>query len=155
MKTIRVMAVLMLVVLSSCEQNQVYRKFEKNFKENRWQKTDVRTYEFEIVQGATQYNMDVHFAHVFGYQFPSVPLTVTIENPDKTTTIKKINLEVLDKEGKDNGDCAGDICDLYATVFEDASLPVGKYKVSVSQDFEGEYLPNILGFGIEVYANLD
>lgn len=155
MKIIRVVAVLMLVTLSSCEQNQVYRKFEKNFKENRWQKTDVRTYEFEITQGATQYNMDVHFAHIFGYQFPSVPLTVTIENPDKTLTIKKINLEVTDKEGKDKGDCAGDICDLQANVFEDTSLAVGKYKVSVSQDFEGEYLPNILGFGIEVTASFD
>ena len=155
MKIIRVVAVLMLVALSSCEQNRVYNKFEKNFKEKRWQKTDVRTYEFEITQGATQYNMDVHFAHIFGYQFPSVPLTVTIENPDKTITIKKINLEVTDKEGKDNGDCAGDICDLYANVFEDASLAVGKYKVSVSQNFEGEYLPNILGFGIEVTASFD
>jgi len=155
MKIIRVVAVLMLVALSSCEQNRVYNKFEKNFKEKRWQKTDVRTYEFEITQGATQYNMDVHFAHVFGYQFPSVPLTVTIENPDKTITIKKINLEVTDKEGKDNGDCAGDICDLYANVFEDASLAVGKYKVSISQNFGGEYLPNILGFGIEVTASFD
>lgn len=155
MKIIRVVAVLMLVALSSCDQNQVYRKFEKNFKEKRWQKTDVRTYEFEIVQGATQYNMDVHFAHIFGYQFPSVPLTVTIENPDKTITTQNINLEITDENGKDNGDCAGDICDLYATVFEDQSLPVGKYKVTISHNFQGEYLPNILGFGIEVYASMD
>lgn len=155
MKIIRVVALLALVTLSSCDGNRVYSKFEKNFKEKRWQKTDVRTYEFEITQGATNYNMDIHFAHVFGYQFPSVPLTVTIENPDKTIITKKINLEVTDKAGKDNGDCAGDICDLYATVFEDTALPVGKYKVSVTQSFEGEYLPNILGFGIEVTASLD
>ena len=145
----------MLVVLSSCEQNQVYTKFEKNFKENRWQKTDVRTYEFEIVQGATQYNMYLHFAHIYGYQFPTVPLTITILNPDKTITTKKIDLQIIDENGKDKGDCAGDICDLYDTVFENESLPVGKYKVSVSHQFQGEYLPNILGFGIEVSASLD
>jgi len=155
MKIIRLVAVLMLIALSSCDQNQVYRKFEKNFKEKRWQKTEARTYEFEIVQGATQYNMDVHFAHVFGYQFPSVPLIVKIENPDKTITTKNITLQITDESGKDNGDCAGDICDLYATVFEDQSLPVGKYKVTISHNFQGEYLPNILGFGIEVYASMD
>lgn len=155
MKIIRVVAVLMLVALSSCEQNRVYNKFEKNFKENRWQKTDIRTYEFEIVQGATQYNMDLHFSHIFGYQFPSVPLTITIENPDKTVTTKNINLEITDENGKDKGDCAGDICDLYVTVFEGESLPVGKYKVAISHQFQGEFLPNILGLGIEVYASRD
>lgn len=155
MKIIRTVAVLMLVVLSSCEQDRVYNKFEKNFPEKRWQKTDVRKYEFEIVQGATQYNMDLHFAHIYGFQFPTVPLTITIEHPDKTVTTKNIDLQIIGKDGKDNGDCAGDICDLYAPVFENESLPVGKYKVSVSQNFEGEYLPNILGFGIEVTAALD
>lgn len=155
MKIIRVVAVLILIIFSSCEQSKVYNKFEKNFKENRWQKTDVRTYEFEIVQGATQYNMDLHFSHIFGYQFPSVPLTVTIENPDKTITTKNINLQILDEEGKDKGDCAGDICDLYTTVFEGESLPVGKYKVAISHQFQGEFLPNILGLGIEVYASRD
>lgn len=89
MKIIRVVALLALVTLSSCDGNRVYSKFEKNFKEKRWQKTDIRTYEFEITQGATNYNMDIHFAHVFGYQFPSVPLTLTIENPDKTIITKK------------------------------------------------------------------
>lgn len=155
MKIIRVVAVLMLVALSSCDQNRVYNKFDKNFKENRWQKTDVRTYEFEIVQGATPYNMDLHFAHIFGYQFPSVPLVVTIENPDKSITTKNIQLNILDENGKDKGDCAGDICDLYVTVFEGESLPVGKYKVAISHQFQGEFLPNILGLGIEVTTAMD
>ncbi|MDR6969002.1 gliding motility-associated lipoprotein GldH [Flavobacterium arsenatis] len=155
MKISRVVAVLMLVALSSCEKNTVYDKFERNFEEQRWQKTDVRTYEFEITQGATNYNMDIHFAHIFGYQFPSVLLLVTIENPDKTVTTKNITLEITDKNGKDNGDCAGDICDLYVNVFENLPLEVGKYKVTISHNFQGEYLPNILGFGIEVYASID
>lgn len=155
MKIIKVEAIVLLVVLSSCEQNRVYNKFEKNFKEKRWQKTDVRTYDFEITQGATNYNIDLHFAHIFGYQFPSVPLTITIENPDKTITTKNISLQITDENGKNKGDCAGDICDLYATVLENQHLAVGKYKVKISHDFKGEYLPNILGLGIEVTAALD
>lgn len=155
MKIIRLVAILMLITLASCEQNRVYKKFEKNFPEKRWQKTDVRTYDFEIVQGATNYNMDINFAHIFGYQFSKVPITVKIENPDKTITTKSINLEITDESGKDYGDCAGDICDLHANIFENEPLAVGKYKVSVSHSFQGEYLPNILGFGIEVTAALD
>lgn len=135
MKIIRIITVFALFTLSSCDQNRVFSKFEKNFKENRWQKTDVRKYEFEITQGATPYDMHLHFAHIHGYQFPSVPLTITIENPDKTIATKNIDLIITDEDGKDNGDCAGDICDLYATVFENQSLPVGKYKVSVNQNF--------------------
>ena len=155
MKIIKAVALLALVTLSSCEQSKVYDKFEKNFEEKRWQKTDVRTYEFEITQGATNYNMDIHFAHIFGYQFSSVPLIVTIENPDKTVTTKNITLEITDENGKDKGDCAGDICDLYTTVFENQPLAVGIYKVSIGHNFQGEFLPNILGLGIEVTATLD
>lgn len=155
MKISKVIALLFLIVLASCNGNKVYDQFETDFDDNRWPKTDIRTYDFEITQGATNYNMALHFSHVYGYQFPSVPLTVTIENPDKTITTKNINLEITDENGKDRGDCAGDICDLYTNVFENQPLPVGKYKVTISHQFQGEFLPNILGLGIEVTAALD
>jgi len=155
MRNIKLVAVLFFITLSSCQQSKVYDQFDKDFDENRWQKTDVRTYEFDITQGATNYNMDLHFAHIGGYQFASVPIDISIETPNGSIISNKISLAITDENGKDKGDCAGDICDLYANVFENLPLEVGKYKVKISHNFQGAFLQHILGLGIEVSAALD
>ena len=48
-------------------------------------------------------------------------------------------------------DCSGDICDLFYRIKENKKLVKGIYKISVSHNFEGaEYLPNVIGIGLNV-----
>lgn len=155
MRSIKAFLILALVTLASCSENKIYTKFERNFDDNRWQKTDVRTHEFELTQGATNYNIYLHLSHVHGFQFPSIPIMVELEKPDKTIVRKGINIKVLAEDGKDIGDCAGDYCDLEEVIFDNEPLAVGKYKLKISQQFPSEYLPNILGVGIEVSTAFD
>lgn len=152
MNLTRSIGCMLLILLCSCNQNTVYEQLDTNFSDNRWMKNDTRTYNFTIAEAARNYDVVLHFAHSQGYQFASVPLTVVIENPDKTVTNKTITLDIVAEDGKDKGECAGDYCDLYYTFITNEQLAAGPYKLSISHSFQGDYLPNILGVGIEVIA---
>ena len=82
-------------------------------------------------------------------------MTVTIIHPDNSKEIKEISILVIDKERKETGDCGGDYCDIYQSIFENVALKKGKYKITIQQNFNGSYLPNVNGIGIEVIAQAD
>ena len=153
---IKLLSLLIVVLtLSSCNENIVYKELDKNFPENRWQKSEVKEFEFTINQEARNYNVDVNFAYLSDFQLNPVPMTVTIIHPDKTEEIKQINIVVKDKDGKETGVCGGDYCDIKQTVLENVPLKKGVYKVSIQQNFNGEYLPNVNGVGIDVISQMD
>jgi hypothetical protein len=62
---------------------------------------------------------------------------------------------VKDKEEKETGDCGGDYCDIRETIMRNEALKKGKYKITIQQNFDGAYLPNVNGIGIEVIAQAD
>jgi hypothetical protein len=63
-------------------------------------------------------------------------------------------IKIKDNEGNDRGDCTGDYCDVEEMVFENISLQKGNYKVRIINEFNSDYLPNVLGLGIRIlYAD--
>ncbi len=148
-KTIPTCALFLALLLWSCDGNVTYKKFVDDFPENRWEKSDVKTYDFKIEQ-AGNYDLLIDFSHVYGMQFAQLPINVTLTNPDKTATTEKFALELRDKDGKDLGDCSGDYCDLRQAVFENRKLEAGNYIVTLANGFDFEYFPNVIGLGIRV-----
>jgi gliding motility-associated lipoprotein GldH len=147
---------LLALALFSCGSKTIYNKMDEGFKDNRWPKSDVKTYSFELAKQAAGCSMDVRFSHVYGYQFQTVPLVMTITYPDGKTVSKDIVLKVTDSNGKDLGECAGDICDLTQTVITDSEpMPVGKYMITLKHTFQAGFLPNVLGVGIRVIQSAD
>lgn len=134
----------------SCNQNAVYSEFDKLPEDNRWLPTEVKKFEFEIAEDGQLYDLLFEFSHVYGYQFSEVPLDFNITDPDGKTAVISINLPIKDPNGKDFGDCSGDICDYTSVVREKIKFQKGHYKIVVSHRFEGPYLPNVIGVGIEV-----
>jgi len=143
-------ALLILLTLLSCNNNAVTIQFDKDFKDNRWPQSDLKTYEFTITDATKNYDLIFDFSHVDGYQFPTVPIKIEIENPDKTVTLKNFALEIKDPTGKQTGQCDGDYCDISYPVFTNTNLKAGVYKVKISNSFPTGYLPNIIGIGIRV-----
>lgn len=137
-------------LLISCNKNEISNKFDDGFKENRWQKDDVKNYEFTVDDDSKLYNVTFMFSHVYDYQFGSVPLHFTIVDPKGNEQKKEIDLQLKDESGKDLGECSVDICDLKYNLEENVKLQKGNYKVIVSHSFDGPYLPNILGVGLKV-----
>lgn len=143
------------IATSSCNEKKIYDELDKNFPENRWQKEDAKTFEFTIDEEARNYDVNVHFAYFSEFQVNPVPMTVNITYPDKSQESKQINIVVRDKEGKETGECGGDFCDIREALVKNEALKKGIYKVSIKQDFNGGYLPNVNGIGIEVIAQAD
>lgn len=141
---------LCFLLLISCNSSTVYSKFDKDFENNRWQKSDAKTYEFTIEDETQLYNILFKFSHVYDYQFPVVPINFSIQNPSGETEKFTVDLRIKDTFGKELGDCAGDICDLSQAIKNKIKLQKGSYKVIVSHNFKSTYLPNVLGIGLKV-----
>ena len=136
------------LLLMSCDK-AVYKSYQTDLVGNRWQKNDVKTYNFEIKESGT-YDLMVDFSHVYGTQFPALPLKVVMVNPDQTRKTADYTLELRNSEGEELGDCSGDYCDLREPVFSNLQLAAGNYQVSVANDFQFDFVPNVLGIGIRV-----
>ena len=137
-------------LLAACNSKTLYSETDDNFTQNRWLKSDIKVYEFEITEPATPYEIEVFFSHVYGYQFPKVPLIAELTRPDGNITSHQFDFMIKDESGNELGDCAGDYCDLSQKIPVEGALSVGKYKLRLMHNFEGEFLPNVLGIGIRV-----
>ena len=137
-------------ILISCNKNQVYEEFNRDFTDNRWEDKDVKSFEFENKQSEGVCDMKLHFGHISGFQFKEVPLEVEIFTPEGKVEVLPIVLKLKDESGNDIGDCSGDICDVFQTIKTFEKLEIGVYKIRVKSRFSGEYLPNVLGVGIVV-----
>ncbi len=141
--------------LFSCNEKKIYDELDKNFPENRWQKGETKNFEFSIEEEARNYDVNVHFAYFSDFAINPVPLSVTIIHPDGSEENKTLNIVVRDSEGKETGDCSGDYCDIREVLFKNEALKKGVYKIAIQQQFDGAYLPNVNGIGIEVVAQAD
>lgn len=142
------------LVLASCGGGTAFKKYDTDFVGNRWQKSDVRTYDFTLKESGT-YDLMVDFSHVYGTQFPALPLNVVMVNPDMSKKTQSMMLELRDPDGTELGDCSGDYCDVRQAAFSKMKLAAGNYQVSVANDFEYDFVPNVLGFGIRIVKSED
>ncbi|MDI1316675.1 hypothetical protein [Flavobacterium sp.] len=135
--------------LTSCSDNH-FRQFDLLPEDQRWQSSDKKNFEFDIQNDAQMYNIIFQFSHIYGYQFASIPLQVSIESPDGKTEELNIDLKIADDSGKQLAECSGDVCDLFYKIKEKTKMQKGKYKVTISHSFKGPYLPNVIGLGLAV-----
>ena len=149
MKTKILLLLSLFTLLISCSKQNAYNEFVTFGEENRWQKPDVKTFEFDLTEEA-QYDLTFRFSHVYDYQFATVPIHFDIEKPNGEKENFSIDIAVKDADGKELGECAGDVCDLNYKIKEKTKFSKGKYKVVVSHSFEGPYLPNVIGIGLKV-----
>ncbi len=139
-----------LLLLIACNQNVVVNELNDDLVNNRWLHTDKKVFEFEIEQDAN-YQLELHLSHVYDFQFEQIPVGVYLLEGEQILLGEELAVNFKDSNGKDLGECLGDICDLYVPVSSQINLSKGiKYRVEIQNDFKGDYLPNILGVGIRV-----
>lgn len=148
MKTKLLLLLSLFTVFISCSEHNNHNQFVDFGEDNRWQKADARTFDFDITDDTQSYNLTFRFSHVYDYQFATVPINFTIENPAGEKENFTIDLAIKDSAGEELAECAGDVCDLNYKIKEKTKLQKGKYKVTISHSFEGPYLPNVLGIGL-------
>jgi len=147
---VKIFPILFLFLLVSCDKKSVYSQFDDDFTENRWEKTDVRNYEFTITETGN-YDLVLDFSHVYGFPFAQVPIKIEMSGPDGILFSENLNIE-LRKDDSEVSDCSGDYCDMQQEIFTKRVLKAGSYKVLLSNEFDHEYLPNVLGIGIQILS---
>lgn len=145
----RIFYAILAIGLLSCEKNSVYKQFDSDFENNRWQRSDVRDHAFEITAKGP-YDLLIDFSYVADVQFAEIPVDLILTDPNGQTTLQRLTLITKDSDAKEVGDCAGDLCDLRQAVLNAVTLAPGKYKVRLENRFNHEYLPNVIGIGIRV-----
>ena len=146
----RIFLLLALALFVSCNKKVVFKDTIKQFPENRWAASDVKTFDFTLKHDVEPAEIQLHFSHVFDPQYTTVPLSVTITNPSGEQENIFVNMQLKDGSGESLSECAGDVCDYTTTIKEGAKMAKGKYKITVQNKYEHEYLPNILAFGVSV-----
>ncbi len=145
---------LCVLFLISCNGNVAYKEYDTTFVGNRWQKNDVKTFNFELKE-AGNFDLLVDFSHVYGTQFAELPIKIVMINPDQSRKTADYVILLRDNDGKELGDCSGDYCDLREPVLKNLQLPAGNYQVSVANNFQYEFVPNVLGVGIRLEKSKD
>jgi gliding motility-associated lipoprotein GldH len=150
MKPKFIFSIFAVFLLISCSEKTDYNKFIKLPEDHRWLKSDSKIFEFTIDDDTKLYDVTFEFSHIYDYQFASVPIKIDVKNPSGEEEFHNIDFNIKDSKGKPLADCGGDICDMSMNVLEKTKLFKGKYQIKVSQDFNGPYLPNVIGVGIKV-----
>lgn len=142
---------MLLMSLISCKES-IVNKIDKDFDDNQWKKTDVKTFEFEIKRDIKSADVLLNFSHIFDPGYSRVPMVVNIQNVSANTPQESfaLNLILKDENGESLSDCSGDICDYSYTLIEGKPMAKGNYKVTVQNQYQWEYLPNTLAVGISV-----
>ena len=122
----------------------------KDFENNRWLKQDIKTFDFEVDEPTDSAKIAAKFSHIYEPGYNNIPLEVTIKNPDGKEETFTANLQLKDAEGKEVTDCLGDICDLEQTIKDGYSLKKGKYIITLANNVQTPYLPNVIGIGINI-----
>jgi len=137
-------------LLFSCSNTSVFSKFDDDFTDQRWEKGTKKSYDFSITDETKSYDIIFKFSHVNDYQFASVPINITITDPSGKNEKMTVDLKIKDDSGKQLSDCVGDVCDLSFKIKDKIKLTKGSYKITISHDFNGPYLPNVIGIGLNV-----
>ncbi len=150
----RILLLLCLTILLSCDNRKVHSEYDRDFPENRWQRATEKRFEFDL-KDAGKYDLAIDFRHVYGMPFGKIPLEADITSPNGNVAVYRFDLELLDKNGSTASDCTSDYCDLQQVFIKGQRLEAGKYTVTFRNLFQHDYLPNVMGLGIQVLTSDD
>jgi len=150
----KILFILLALCLVSCKESLV-SKIDKDFKDNQWLRTDIKTFEFELKRDVPSAEVLVNFSHMYDPGYSTVPIVVNMQNvTDNTPPVNMaVNLLLKDANGESVSDCSGDICDFSYAIQDDGPLRKGNYKVTLQKQYQWEYLPNVLAVGVTVMKN--
>ncbi|OIQ21419.1 MAG: hypothetical protein BM557_03975 [Flavobacterium sp. MedPE-SWcel] len=128
----------------------LFTKTFSDFNGNRWQKSEIKVFNFDIKKDIKAADIGLTFTHTLDPQYKNVPLELVINRPDGTRDNVFINLQLEDGSGNNMSECEGHSCELNMSVKEGIEMTAGSYVLTIENKFEEEYLPNITALGITV-----
>ena len=137
------------VCFSACDTIDIYEQ-SKPFPTHAWSNKEKLTFNFNITDTTSLYNIFAVIRHEDAYHFNNIWLDVTTITPDKNVTDQKVNLLL----GNNNGWLGTNMDDIVEHRVLLTKYPVklkpGQYSFSIQQIMREEPLQNMLNAGIRV-----
>ncbi len=150
MKKIVFYLLIAIVVLSACSGNTLLNK-RHEFKNYTWNRFDSLVFETKVKDPQQQYNIYLTLRYITQYPYNDLKVNFTIYSPagDERTTMHVFNIK--DKEGKLQGEGAGDMYDLKLLVKQNVSFnQKGICKFQVDNLMDHLEIPGLMDLGIVV-----
>jgi gliding motility-associated lipoprotein GldH len=141
------------VVLWACSDNRVYEQVI-DFDKQEWIVTDKPSFEFEIEDVNSKYNVFSDIRNAVSYPYARFYFTYYLQDSSGMEIQKKLMGEYLfdAKTGKPSGKSGiGDLYDHRFLLLQNFQFPKpGNYKIVLEQFMRMETLPGIVAIGIRV-----
>lgn len=147
--------VLLVAFLYSCGSNSVFEA-KKDFKKNRWPKTEPVLFDFKIEDASADYDLAYFVRNSLDYPYQNIYLQYYLEDSVGNILSKNLNnVELFNsKTGKPLGDGLGDTYDLEKTFLNNFRFPEpGSYRLRIDQYMRQDTLEHIHSIGFVVRKN--
>jgi len=142
-------ALILLFAMVACTKFTL-SKTEGNFPDNRWERENIQTFEFEVKEDMDA-DIAILFSHIDAPQYDKVPLEITIQNPAGEKETIAVMLRLKNEAGEELSDCVGDVCDLETVIREATPMKKGTYVFKLQNAFaKYKFTPNVLAVGVSI-----
>ncbi len=149
-KTLLTFCSLVLLILTSCNNNVVYSKYEK-LPETGWNTDNKLSYEVEVNDVTSLHSVFLTVRHADSYPYNNLFVFLTTTYPNGKSVTDTCELILANEKGEWIGDGAGDIWDDKIPLKQNVKFPqAGKYKFTFEQGMRTNPLPLIMDFGMVI-----
>jgi gliding motility-associated lipoprotein GldH len=149
MKTYKLVFLVSVLFITACHSNRVYEEHIKNFKNYRWDKTNVIEFNPEITDSIHKHQIYLALRHVYGFQFEKMLVQLTTITPSGQIIKTPYSLNLTDENKEYKSECAGDYCDLEVLIEKDVIFSeIGTYTFQVAHLMPINPVPNVMEFGM-------
>lgn len=136
----------MMLFLSSCNQDQVFKKYLPLL-DKQWPRNKVLKFEVNITDTSGIHQLVTAFRYVSYIKHKAIKIQLTSSSPSGKNDIEVIEIPIKDENGKHLGEAIGDVADIKKTVRE--NLKFGE-KGIYSFEFKQMMVPEDVGGIMEV-----
>lgn len=149
-KSILTFCSLVFLILTSCNKNVVFSKYEK-LPESGWDSSNKLSYEVEVNDITSLHSVFLTVRHADSYPYNNLFVFLTTTYPDGKNVTDTCELILANQKGEWIGDGAGDIWDDKIPLKLNTKFPqTGKYKFTFEQGMRTNPLPLIMDFGMVI-----
>lgn len=145
-----ILAVVITVFFSACNQNVIYSKYE-TLPEEGWKSENKLTYEVEVTDVNCLNNVYLTVRHADAYPYSNLFVFLTTTYPNGKMSVDTCELILANNKGEWQGDGAGEIWDNKIPLKQNMRFPqTGKYTFTFEQGMRSNPLPMIMDFGMVI-----
>ncbi len=145
-----VFAVCLILTLWSCNKLDSFEKTDF-FPEHKWDSKNHPSFQFEIADTLSRYNIYVVIRHEDAYHYNNLWLNVNTTAPNEKSNVQKVNLQLANNATGWLGSGMDDVFDHRIRITNNPiHLKKGVYQFSLEQIMRENPLPSILNAGIRV-----